>query len=128
MVKISILPWHCASRLHARGGRKGSASISVRQENPNVPRSSKDKVPRCAARDFRISGQVFADTLFLCIEYLPKALFTGSETSKKLPLLFWHQRTPGSFIFNSVRYVRNFNATRSCNPLRGSDPPWCAST
>ena len=63
----------------------GSASISVKRENSNVPRSLADKVPSCAARDFRISGQVFADTLFLCIEYLPKRSFYRVGNVKKTP-------------------------------------------
>jgi len=67
------------------GGRMGSASLSVKRENSNVPRSLADKVPSCAARDFRISGQVFADTLFLCIEYLPKRSFYRFGKVKKTP-------------------------------------------
>jgi hypothetical protein len=59
-----------------------SASISVKPENPNVPRSSADKVPSCAAGDFRISGQVLQNTLFLCTEYLEKLSFYRVEMSK----------------------------------------------
>jgi hypothetical protein len=84
-------------------GWTGSASISVKPENLNVPRSSADKVPSCAAGDFRISGPVLQNTLSLCTGYHAKRSFYRFEKSKKHPLLYWHQRTPGIFIFNSVR-------------------------
>jgi hypothetical protein len=67
------------------GGWTGSASISGKPENLNVPRSSADKVPSCAARDFRISGQVLQNTLSLCTEYLAKRSFYQVGKVKKTP-------------------------------------------
>jgi len=92
-----------------------SASISVKPENPNVPRSSADKVPSCAAGDFQVSGQVLQNTLSLCTEYLAKRSFyrVGKVKKNSLSSSGIRELRVSSFLLVSGK---SGDATGSCNP------------